>query len=85
MYNPKLSGTGGDSPLSSTSSTGPSDRYSAEVKERDRGERQDGKTAIELCSYLVVWLVLFSLAHLCGLGVNVSRQLVRTYRIQSNC
>lgn len=81
VHIPKLSGAGSDSSLS-TSSIRPSDRYSAEAKERDHGERQDGKTAIELCSYLVVWLVLFSFTHLCGLGVNVSRQLVRTYCIQ---
>ena len=54
-------------------------QYPVKAKEWNHDDRQDDKTAIELCSFLVVWLVLFSLAHLCGLGVNVSRQLVRSY------
>src|SRR5258706_10684284 len=80
MRNPELSGAECDSSLSSISVIGSSNQYSVKAKEWNHNKRQDDKTAIELCSYLVVWLVLFSLAHLCGLGVNVSRQLVHTYR-----
>ena len=80
MRNPELSGAECDSSLSSISVIGSSNQYSGKAKEWNHNKRQDDKTAIELCSYLVVWLVLFLLAHLCGLGVNVSRQLVRTYR-----
>lgn len=82
MHNPGLSRPESGSSLSSISFIGLSNHYSVKAKEWNHDERQDGKTAIELCSHLMVWLVLFSLAHLCGLGVNVSRQLVRTYRTQ---
>ena len=80
MRKSELSGAECDSSLSSISVIGSSNQYSVKAKEWNHNKRQDDKTAIELCSYLVVWLVLFSLAHLCGLGVNVSRQLVHTHR-----
>jgi phosphatidylinositol glycan class W len=39
-------------------------------------ERQDGKTAIELFSYALLWWLAFGLCWLVGLGGGVSRRLV---------
>jgi len=39
-------------------------------------QRQNDKTAIELCSYAVVWWVLMGLTRVLGIGEGVSRRMV---------
>jgi phosphatidylinositol glycan class W len=39
-------------------------------------QRQNDKTAIELCSYAVVWWVLMGLTQVIGIGEGVSRRMV---------
>jgi glucosaminylphosphatidylinositol acyltransferase len=43
-------------------------------------QRQNDKTAIELCSYAVVWWVLMGLTRVFGIGKGVSRRMVSNLR-----
>jgi glucosaminylphosphatidylinositol acyltransferase len=42
-------------------------------------QRQNDKTAIELCSYAVVWWVLMGLTRILGIGEGVSRRMVSDF------
>lgn len=46
------------------------------TKGRSVLQRQNDKTAIELCSYAVVWWVLMGLTRVMGVGEGVSRRMV---------
>jgi phosphatidylinositol glycan class W len=46
-------------------------------------QRQNDKTAIELCSYAVVWWVLMGLTRVLGIGNDVSRRMVSNLRYLS--
>jgi hypothetical protein len=44
-------------------------------------QRQDDKTATELCAYAVVWWAGFAVVRLLGLGGDVSRRMVSSWRL----
>jgi hypothetical protein len=46
------------------------------TKGNAKPQRQNDKTAIELCSYAVVWWVLMGLTRVLGIGEGVSRRMV---------
>lgn len=76
---PRRSAHTHDSDSESDDSTGPQRLRQTHASTVER--RENDKTAIELCSYAVLWWVLLGGSKLLGIGDGVSRRLVSAPRV----
>lgn len=72
--------SGADTDTDHDSDSGNDNNHKTFPKPQSRAipQRQNDKTAIELCSYAVVWWVLMGLTRIGGVGDGVSRRMVST-------